>query len=243
MKSFILFMFMSAYGHMVCNDLIPNGHNIPNAGHQAKYSLKLNAFGEDFKNAGKQWTKELCEMDSNMDGVSNGVHLGDPFCEWTVGSKPFTSVNLTSPGGLHPEVAILVSHIEMAMCALIWVSIGLLTQDVNFHKYSMGLFIIFSDVSYFVAATSDPVGVHAYFSGVFMIAVQLLTFCVLMSYTRAQVVLGVACVIMFATVVFTGHITVKQMDPDNMPIDAVMSICEIVLCAVVCSTFFIKLAT
>ncbi|PXF48661.1 Temptin [Gracilariopsis chorda] len=41
-----------------------------------------NQFGLDFDSAGRQWTKQLCEMDSDNDGVSNGQELGDPCCEW-----------------------------------------------------------------------------------------------------------------------------------------------------------------
>jgi hypothetical protein len=34
-----------------------------------------NAFGEALKAAGLQWTKELCEADSDGDGVTNGLVL------------------------------------------------------------------------------------------------------------------------------------------------------------------------
>ncbi len=34
------------------------------------------------------WTKELCEMDSDEDGATNGEELGDPCCKWRVGGTP-----------------------------------------------------------------------------------------------------------------------------------------------------------
>lgn len=45
----------------------------------------LNTFGEAFRDAGYQWTQELCEADSDGDGRSNGQELGDPCCVWTPG--------------------------------------------------------------------------------------------------------------------------------------------------------------
>jgi len=44
--------------------------------------MPLNQFGLDFKNEGFQWTRELCHMDSDGDGLTNGEELGDPCCKW-----------------------------------------------------------------------------------------------------------------------------------------------------------------
>lgn len=74
-------------------DRIPNGRSVPNpgipgsvwagVGHEAVGGGGArNPFGLDFAQAGFQWTKELCEMDSDGDGRSNGQELGDPDCEW-----------------------------------------------------------------------------------------------------------------------------------------------------------------
>lgn len=35
---------------------------------------------QDFKNAGKKWTVDLCKKDSDGDGFTNGQELGDPSC-------------------------------------------------------------------------------------------------------------------------------------------------------------------
>lgn len=73
-----------AFGHLDC---VPGGPR--------------NAFGLDFKAAGFEWTKELCEKDSDGDSVSNGRELGDPCCLWTPENpnpKGFRVDKLSHPG-------------------------------------------------------------------------------------------------------------------------------------------------
>ncbi|XP_062603501.1 temptin-like [Saccostrea cucullata] len=50
-----------------------------------------NIFGSHFSWNDQDWTK-LCQMDSDDDGRSNGVEMGDPNCEWT----PNSNVTLTA---------------------------------------------------------------------------------------------------------------------------------------------------
>ena len=80
-------------------DELPNGRSVPNpgpqggvwagVGHQATASGgPRNVFGIDFLAQGHVWTQELCRMDSDGDGRSNGVELGDPDCVWTRGDTP-----------------------------------------------------------------------------------------------------------------------------------------------------------
>jgi hypothetical protein len=57
--------FIAAIGHVR-----PNGHG------------PLNAFGVDFMREGHTWTEKLCRTDSDHDGRSNGVELGDANCTW-----------------------------------------------------------------------------------------------------------------------------------------------------------------
>jgi len=47
------------------------------AGDPVAERVDLNAFGEDFRAAGRQWTSELAGADSDGDSCTNGVELGD----------------------------------------------------------------------------------------------------------------------------------------------------------------------
>jgi hypothetical protein len=81
---------------------LPNGANVPGAkavGHvNPEGNGRTNKFGAAFDDAGKKWTKDLCEADSDGDGQSNGEELGDPCCEWTQGSTPRWSDGVSHPG-------------------------------------------------------------------------------------------------------------------------------------------------
>jgi dopamine beta-monooxygenase len=75
--------------------LIPNGENVmvdgelwPTVGHLAlDTTMGLNPFGVHFKEYGTTWTPELCRLDSDGDGRTNGEELGDPECVW----QPYVS--------------------------------------------------------------------------------------------------------------------------------------------------------
>ena len=49
---------------------------------------ELNVFGKAFKVHNYEWTHGLCMEDSDGDGESNGLELGDPCCLWKVGMTP-----------------------------------------------------------------------------------------------------------------------------------------------------------
>lgn len=90
-------------------ELIPNGAlgEDRDAGIGCKFighdpcapGMPRNQFGLDFKAAGFKWTKELCETDSDGDGLSNGHELGDPCCQWTPGNdQVLRTCQLSHPG-------------------------------------------------------------------------------------------------------------------------------------------------
>jgi hypothetical protein len=75
----------SVHGMKDFREKIPNGFNVAGSTGSAWAGVghlssdgggTLNPFGKDFKSAGKTWTPELCRMDSDGDGVPNGVELG-----------------------------------------------------------------------------------------------------------------------------------------------------------------------
>lgn len=106
---FHLFVLTSSYPYLL--SLIPNGHShnviisgmdCKPLGHQnCEGGAALNPFGADFADNGYKWTKELCEMDSDSDGLSNGQELGDPCCLWNA-DRPkdieLRLLNLSHPG-------------------------------------------------------------------------------------------------------------------------------------------------
>ncbi|CAG5131305.1 unnamed protein product [Candidula unifasciata] len=89
--------------------LIPNGASVidpcsgrvawSGVGHQTKEGrTDRNPFGQDFSAHGKVWSKELCQLDSDGDGLTNGEELGDPDCLWTPGEAA------KGPATSHPGI-------------------------------------------------------------------------------------------------------------------------------------------
>ncbi|XP_052805958.1 temptin-like [Mya arenaria] len=95
-------------------DKIPNGYSVPDpcgggiweaVGHYdpTHHTILKNMFGQHFAAEGHMWTPKLCGMDSDGDGILNGVELGDPNCIWTVGAIP------AGPATGHPGICNPVS--------------------------------------------------------------------------------------------------------------------------------------
>ncbi|GBG23868.1 Nitrate reductase NADH [Hondaea fermentalgiana] len=62
---------------------IPNGRAFPAAGHsEGVGGGPLSPFGIDFLACDGQWSACLCGRDSDGDGETNGMELGDPCCVW-----------------------------------------------------------------------------------------------------------------------------------------------------------------
>merc|ERR1711894_142300 len=107
-------LFMRCHGFPFYRDRIPNGHKVPDpcssasgqiwngVGHdKAPGGGPRNQFGQDFKSYGSKWDLEnLCKMDSDGDGRTNGEELGDPDCVWTSGDAP--SAPIGHPGVCEP---------------------------------------------------------------------------------------------------------------------------------------------
>ncbi|KAL4232010.1 hypothetical protein ACF0H5_009588 [Mactra antiquata] len=102
MNKFIIFSLCVAavVAHPAYQLLIPNGAAVPDpctpgsiwlaVGHYdpIHHTHDKNPFAQAFAAAGHVWTTALCQADSDGDGATNGVELGDPNCVWTVGATP-----------------------------------------------------------------------------------------------------------------------------------------------------------
>ncbi|KAG7386896.1 hypothetical protein PHYPSEUDO_015101 [Phytophthora pseudosyringae] len=98
-------MFVApAVSHEAYARKVPNGENVVGVkavGHSDPDGGGVrNEFGRAFYDAGHEWTKDLCQEDSDGDGQTNGEELGDPCCEWTEesASKPAWTSGVSNPG-------------------------------------------------------------------------------------------------------------------------------------------------
>jgi hypothetical protein len=61
-------------------------------------SAAKTAFADAFKAAGKTWTADLANADSDGDGQTNGQELGDPCGTWKSGAEAPRADNISNPG-------------------------------------------------------------------------------------------------------------------------------------------------
>ena len=114
MKAIIIACLVSTtLGFGSYRDQIPNGRSVRNpcgagswqaVGHtQANKGSggALNSFANDFNAAGRQWNRQICQADSDGDGMTNGQELGDPNCTWQAG-QPVYSASRGHPGICEP---------------------------------------------------------------------------------------------------------------------------------------------
>jgi len=96
-----------AHAYPYFGGLIPNGRNVTGCDGSAVFGVghirpsgggPRNSFGLDWAAAGFAWTVELCNKDSDGDGMTNGRELGDPNCVWTPESTPSITEGITHPG-------------------------------------------------------------------------------------------------------------------------------------------------
>jgi hypothetical protein len=88
---------------------IPNGALVQAVGHLSHDGGgSLGSFGRDFDKEGAEWTKTLCEKDSDGDGISNGAELGDPCCTWEEGKEAMRTDMLSHPGEARDKFEVTV---------------------------------------------------------------------------------------------------------------------------------------
>ncbi len=71
------------------------GHTLPDS---TLPKIGRNDFGRAFARAGYRWTAELCQQDSDDDGLTNGMELGDPNCTWQFGDPDPVADHVSHPG-------------------------------------------------------------------------------------------------------------------------------------------------
>lgn len=83
------------------NGNVPNGNMIPPSaitlGHPNGNTRLYTSFANAYVVNGRKWSKGLCAADSDGDGQSNGLEMGDPCCLWVVGSSPQFTTDLSDP--------------------------------------------------------------------------------------------------------------------------------------------------
>lgn len=91
MKNFFVFVALlsGTEGFQNYYDNMPNGGSINgDIGHINGDYKTYTPFGLDYKTAGGTWSA-YCQKDSDGDGATNGVELGDPNCQWVLnGAAP-----------------------------------------------------------------------------------------------------------------------------------------------------------
>jgi hypothetical protein len=96
----LLALVVCALAHKKYLPLIPNADNAPvkAIGHiDPAGGGAANDFGKAFKDAGLVWTVDLCCADTDGDGQSNGLELGDPCCVWAKGDNPAFRTDISLP--------------------------------------------------------------------------------------------------------------------------------------------------
>jgi hypothetical protein len=83
------------------NNDFPNGNTTPPSpillGHPGGNTRAFTKVAVLYRGQGYKWTQTVCQTDSDGDGQSNGLEMGDPCCVWTVGEIPALTTGLSDP--------------------------------------------------------------------------------------------------------------------------------------------------
>jgi hypothetical protein len=97
----LLSQVFHSFGYPQYNSDFPNGNIVPPSaielGHPGGNKRSYTPLAKFYVNQGYRWTTSLCQTDSDQDGQSNGLEMGDPCCIWTVGAAPTFTIGLSDP--------------------------------------------------------------------------------------------------------------------------------------------------
>ena len=93
-----LFLIGTTYAYQQDLAKVPNGNTYGiTLGHPGGATKKATPFASSFYSSGQKWSKTFCQADSDGDGQSNGLEMGDPCCLWVVGKTPMITTTLSDP--------------------------------------------------------------------------------------------------------------------------------------------------
>ncbi len=92
---------------------MPNGQSYGiTLGHPNGNKKQTTGIARGYYGAGQRWSQAFCQADSDGDGQSNGLEMGDPCCVWTQGATPMFTTGLSNPNSAASTTAN-----EMPNCA------------------------------------------------------------------------------------------------------------------------------
>ena len=85
---------------------MPNGASYGiTLGHPGGNKKQTTGIARAYYGAGQRWTKAFCQADTDGDGQSNGLEMGDPCCLWTKGAAPMFTTGLSNPNSAADKTA------------------------------------------------------------------------------------------------------------------------------------------
>ena len=91
-------LLIAVKGHSSYRSSLPNAFSTQYGQQQSNNVGHTGNFRFLVRDAGYSWTHELCQADSDGDGQSNGLEMGDPCCTWAQGTVAAYTDALSYPG-------------------------------------------------------------------------------------------------------------------------------------------------